>query len=116
MSKLVETIAHAIQEKKGRNIVSLDLTKFDGAICDAFVICDAASTTQVEAIARSVEEEVEKELGEKVIRVEGLTNGIWVVMDYGDVMVHIFQTEMRDFYQLDKLWADAPATYYKSED
>lgn len=116
MSKLTETIVQAIQDKKARNIVSLDLSKFDGAVCDTFVICDAASTTQVEAIANGVEQEVEKELGEKVWRVEGLGNSVWVVMDYGDVMVHIFQTELRDFYQLDKLWADAPAAHYESED
>lgn len=115
MNKLVETIAGAIADKKGKNITSLDLTGFDGAICDAFVICNAASTTQVEAITHGVEELLEKELGEKVWRVEGLTNGVWVVMDYGNVMVHIFQTEQRDFYQLEKLWADAPVTRYDSE-
>ncbi len=112
MSKLIETIVAAIEDKKGNNIVSLDLSGFDGAITDAFVICNADSTTQVEAITRGIEEKVEKELGEKVWRVEGLGNSVWVVMDYGDVMVHIFQTELRDFYQLEKLWADAPATRY----
>lgn len=114
MSKLIETIVEAIADKKGKDIVSLDLSKFDGAICDAFVICNADSTTQVEAIARGVEEKVEKELGEKVWRVEGVGNSVWVVMDYGDVMVHIFQTEQRHFYQLEKLWADAPLTRYES--
>ncbi len=115
MSKLIETIASAIQDKKGKNIVALDLSKFDGAVCPAFVICNADSTTQVEAIARGVEEKVKEELGEKVWRVEGLNNSVWVVMDFGDVLVHIFQTELRDFYQLDQLWADAPATRYESE-
>lgn len=116
MSNLTETIAHAIQDKKGRNIISLDLSKFDGAICSAFVICNADSTTQVEAIARGVEEKVFEELGEKVWRVEGINNSVWVVMDYGDVMVHIFQTEMRDFYRLEELWSDAPVTKYVSEE
>ena len=116
MNKLVETIVQAVQDKKGHDIVSLDLTGFDGAVCDAFVICDAPSTTQVEAIAAGIEQKVEEELNEKVWRVEGLGNSVWVVMDYGDVMVHIFQKELRDFYQLDKLWADAPATRYKSEE
>ena len=109
MSELIETIARAIQDKKAKNIVSLDLSAFDGAVCPAFVICNADSTTQVEAIA------LEK-LGEKVWRVEGLNNGVWVVMDYGNVLVHIFQTELRDFYKLDELWADAPATHYASEE
>ncbi len=116
MSKLVETIVNAIQEKKGHNIVSLDLSGLDGTICDTFVICDVPSTTQVEAIAAGVEQKVEEELNEKVWRVEGLGNSVWVVMDYGDVMVHIFQKELRDFYQLDKLWADAPAVHYESEE
>ena len=113
MSELIETIARAIQDKKAKNIVSLDLSAFDGAVCPAFVICNSDSTTQVEAIARGVEEQV---LEEKVWRVEGLNNGVWVVMDYGNVLVHIFQTELRDFYKLDELWADAPATHYASEE
>lgn len=116
MSQLIETIAQAIQDKKGKNIVALDLSGSDGAVCPAFVICNADSTTQVEAISRYVEEQVLEKLGEKVWRVEGLNNGVWVVMDYGDVLAHIFQTEMRDFYKLDELWADAPVTRYASEE
>ena len=75
MSQLIETIARAIQDKKGKNIVALDLSGFDGAVCPAFVICNADSTTQVEAISRYVEEQVLEKLGEKVWRVEGLNNG-----------------------------------------
>ena len=115
MSKLIDTIAEAIHDKKGKNIISLDLSGFDGAVCPAFVICNADSTTQVEAIARGIEEKTLADLGEKVWRVEGITNSVWVVMDYGDVLVHIFQTELRDFYKLEQLWADAPATRYESE-
>ena len=115
MTKLTETIVEAISDKKGKNITVLDLSGIDGAITSAFVICNADSTTQVGAIAAGVEEKVQKELGEKVWRTEGLTNGVWVVMDYIDVMVHIFQTELRDFYKLEELWADAPATHYKEE-
>lgn len=113
MSNLVETIVEAIDDKKGQDIVSLDLTSFDGAICDTFIICNADSTTQVCAIADGVEEAVEKELGEKVIRTEGKMNGVWVVMDYGNVMVHIFQTEMREFYALEDMWADADMVRYE---
>lgn len=115
MNKLIDTIVGAIQDKKGKNIVSLDLSGFDGAITSAFIICNADSTTQVAAIAAGVEEKVEQVLGEKVWRVEGLNNSVWVAMDYGDVMVHIFQTELRDFYKLEELWADAPATAYPDE-
>ncbi len=99
MSKLIDTIAEAIQDKKGKNIISLDLSGFDGAVCPAFVICNADSTTQVEAIARGIEEKTLADLGEKVWRVEGITNSVWVVMDYGDVLVHIFSDRVARFLQ-----------------
>lgn len=89
MNELIDTIVSAIQDKKGKRILSLDLSGFDGAICSAFVVCSADSTTQVEAIAGGVEQKVLEKLGEKVWRVEGLGNSVWVVMDYGDVMVHV---------------------------
>lgn len=116
MDKLIETIVGAIEDKKGKNIVSLDLTGFDGAICSKFVVCNADSTTQVAAIAAGVEEKVLEELGEKVWRIEGQQNAFWIAMDYVDVVVHIFQTELRDFYRLEELWADAPMTRYEYEE
>lgn len=116
MSKLTETIVEAIKDKKGKGIMELDLSVFDGAICDTFIICNADSTTQVAAIAAGIEEKVYENLKEKVWRVEGLTNAIWAVMDFGDVMVHIFQTEARSFYKLEKMWADAPTTNYADEE
>ena len=109
---MVDASGEAIEDKKGQAIVSRDLDGFDGAITSAFVICSADSTTQVGAIAAGVEEKLQKELGEKPWRIEGLTNSVWVAMDYIDVVVHIFQTELRDFYKLEQLWADAPATRY----
>ena len=116
MEKLIETIVSAIEDKKGKNIVSLDLSGFDGAICSHFVVCNADSTTQVAAIADGVEEKVHEALGENVWRVEGKQTGLWVAMDYVDVVVHIFQTELRDFYKLEELWADAPITRYEYEE
>ncbi len=116
MNELLETIVTAIADKKGKNIISLDLSGFDGAICSAFVICNADSTTQVAAIADGVEEKVLEKLGEKVRRVEGLNNSVWVVMDYTDIMVHIFQTDLRGFYDLEQLWADAPMKKYEYEE
>lgn len=115
MDKMVATIVEAIQDKKGKGIVSLDMTGFDGAICSHFVICHADSTTQVEAISNGVEEMMEKKLGEKLYRVEGRQMGLWVAMDYIDVVVHVFQSELRDFYRLEELWSDAPRTEYESE-
>ncbi|MBQ8307228.1 MAG: ribosome silencing factor, partial [Alistipes sp.] len=98
MEKLIETIVSAIDDKKGKDIVSLDLSGFDGAICSHFVVCNADSTTQVAALADSVEEKVHEVLGEWPWRVEGKQTGMWVAMDYVDVVVHIFLTELRDFY------------------
>jgi len=115
MDKLLETITEAIKDKKGQNIVSLDMGGMDGAICSHFVICNADSTTQVAAIAAGVEEEVEKGLKTRVWRTDGAANALWIAMDYVDVVVHIFQTEMRGYYKLDELWADAPVTRYDYE-
>ncbi len=116
MEKMVATIVEAIQDKKGHDIVSIDLNEVDGAICSYFIICHADSTTQVEAISRGVEETMEERLGEKLYRVEGRQLGLWVAMDYVDVVVHIFQTEMRDFYKLEQLWSDLPQHSYESEE
>ena len=105
MEKLIETIVGAIQDKKGKDIVSLDLSGFDGAICSHFVVCNADSTMQVAAIADGVEEAVEDK-----------QTGLWVAMDYMDVVVHIFTTELRSFYKLEELWADAPLKRYDYEE
>lgn len=116
MEKLIETIVGAIEDKKGKDIVSLDLSGFDGAICSHFVVCNADSTTQVGAIAAGIEERVLERLGEKVWRIEGQQNGVWIAMDYVDVVVHIFQTDLRSFYRLEELWADAPIKHYEYEE
>ncbi len=115
MDELTRTIVGAIADKKGKNIVSLDLSGFDGAACSGFVVCNADSTTQVAAIADAVQERTWEELRIRPARTEGLPNALWVVMDYGDIFVHIFQTELRDFYRLEDFWADAPSERYESE-
>ena len=109
-AELVETITRAIQEKKGTGIVVADLSKIDGAIAQYFVICQANTPTQTEAIAGSVSDMVREELGEKAIGVCGLENGYWIAMDYGDVMVHVMLPEAREYYDLEHLWADAKLT------
>ena len=116
MNKLIETIVSAIEDKKGKYIVSLYLSGFVVAICSQFVVCNADSTTQVAAIAAGIEEKVLEELGEKVWRIEGQQNALWIAMDYVDVVVHIFQTELRSFYRLEELWADAPMQHYEYEE
>jgi ribosome-associated protein len=104
---LLKEITEAIQEKKGKNIVIADLTKLGNTICDYFVICNGTSPTQVSAITDSVEELVRKSIGYRPIAIDGLRNAQWVAMDYGEVLVHIFMPETREFYDIDHLWADA---------
>ena len=116
MSNLLNLIVEGAQDKKAKNIVSIDISDVNGAVCNHFVVCNAESTTQVSAIAENIEDLVRKESGERVLRVEGRLNSVWMVMDYGDIMVHIFQTEMRDFYKLEELWKDAMLTQYESEE
>ncbi|MFI3299522.1 MAG: ribosome silencing factor [Rikenellaceae bacterium] len=105
--KLVKTIVGAIEDKKGEEIVALDLSQLCGAVCDTFIIASGASSVQVEAICSGVEDETFKQLREKVIRIAGQRNAQWIAMDYGNVIVHIFQPEFRDFYSLEELWGDA---------
>lgn len=102
----VEVILAAIKEKKGENITTLDLRGVKDAVCDFFVICDAESTTQVKAIAGSIEELTAKKLKEKPWHVEGVQQQEWILLDYVDVVVHVFRRPMRAFYQLEELWSD----------
>ncbi len=108
MNKIVEAAVAAMEEKKGENIVVVDLSGIDGAITDNFVICEAQSTTQVEAISDEVEKQLIEHLKEMPIRVEGRENGIWMIMDYGNMMVHVFERATRTYYNLEELWSDAP--------
>ena len=107
MNELLGTITKGIQEKKGKSIVIANLTNIGDTICDYFVICQGNSPSQVLAIVDSVKEHVRKEMGEKVYAIDGTRNAQWVAMDYSDIIVHIFLPEVRDFYNLEHLWADA---------
>jgi ribosome-associated protein len=104
---LLESIIKGIFEKKGLNVLKIDLRKLDSRITDYFVICHAPSGTQVSAICDSVDDTVRKDALEKPLHVEGLDNCFWVLLDYGNVIVHIFLEEYRKFYSLESLWADA---------
>ena len=105
-------IADAIYDKKGQDVVSLDLRKIEGAITDFFVICDASNTTQVGAVADNVVEKM-KEEGHTLYRSQGEGNNFWIIQDYGNIVVHIFLKEYRDFYRLEDLWADVPRKGYQ---
>lgn len=106
-NKLVDAIVEGIEEKKGEDIVVADLDGVEGAICKFFVICTGNSPMQIDAICDSVEEFARKQAGEKPMRIAGKENSQWVAMDYGDVMVHIFLPETREYYRLEDLWQDA---------
>jgi ribosome-associated protein len=106
-NNLVSTIVEGIQEKKGKNIVVVDLSKFDSSACSYFVICEGDSNTQVSAISHSVKDYVREHIKVKPVAVDGIENSLWVAMDYLEVIVHIFQREPRNFYDIEHLWADA---------
>lgn len=109
-NQLVSTIIDGIQEKKGHGIVTVNMQSIVSAPCTYFVICTGGSPQQVDAIADSVEEFARKNAGEKPSAITGRTNGQWVAMDYGTVMVHVFQKDAREFYDLEHLWDDATLT------
>jgi ribosome-associated protein len=105
---LVNLILEGIESKKAEDIKVLDLRKIPSAVCDVFILCTGNSNVQVEAIASGVIDEVRDNKGGKPWHVEGLSNKEWVLIDYVQVVVHIFQPEIRTFYALEQLWADAP--------
>lgn len=104
---LINAVIKGIQEKKGKKITILNLESLSGAVAGCFVICNGDSSTQVEAIARSVEEFVFRETNEWPAHIEGVQNAQWVLIDYFNIIVHIFQKEQREYYGIERLWADA---------
>ena len=108
----IKVIADAILDKKGEDVCSLDLRSVATAITDHFVICSGTSSTMVSAIADNIIKETKEKLGIKPLRTQGLENAFWVILDFGHIVVHIFQKEYREFYRLEDLWADAPRKTY----
>jgi ribosome-associated protein len=106
-SKIYKNIIRAIQDKKGENIVSLDLRKIPEAVADFFVICEANNQPQIRAISDFVEEMVKRECGENPYRHEGKQNLQWVLIDYVNIVVHVMMPEQRKFYKLEEMWSDA---------
>lgn len=107
---LIQSITEGIQERKGKNIIIADLTGIEDTICNYFIICQGNSPSQIGAIVDSVKEFARKEAGVKPVFIDGLRNAEWVAMDYSDVLVHIFMPDIREFYNLETLWADAKLT------
>ena len=107
---LVKTIVEGLQEKKGKNIVTVDLTQLSGSICQYMIICEGSTPTQVSALSDSAWDFAHRKAGEKPLSIDGVQRSEWIGMDYGTVLVHIFLPGLREFYNLENLWSDAKVT------
>ncbi len=112
--QLIAFIISGIEDVKGQNINILDLRSIENTVCDYFIICEGTSNTQVNAIVNSVQRKVSKELKDKPWHVEGSENAEWVLMDYVNVVVHVFQRHIREYYDIESLWGDAVSTEIKT--
>ena len=112
---LLKHIINVIKNAKGEEIVSLDLRKIESAICKYFIICTGTSSTHVNSIESKIKKTISQDLGEKPWHTEGNNVGEWVLMDYYDIIVHVFQEKTRKFYNIEDLWGDAKFTNYKEE-
>lgn len=112
-SKIVKAIINAIQEKKGENIISLDLRKIPEAVADFFIICEATNSTQLRAIADFIETDVKEKIQEIPFKHEGKVAQQWILIDYVNVVVHVMMPDIRKFYQLEEMWSDAPSMEHK---
>ena len=107
---LITTIISGIEDVKGKEITILDLREIENTVCNYFIICEGTSNTQVNAIVNSVQRKVSKSLKDNPWHIEGNDNAEWVLMDYVDVVVHVFQKHIRDYYDIESLWGDAVTT------
>tara|TARA_B100001175_G_C19468664_1_gene620538 strand:- start:526 stop:882 length:357 start_codon:yes stop_codon:yes gene_type:complete len=110
---LVSEIIDSIKRNKGKEVVSIDLRKIEKSICDYFIVCHGTSSTHITSISQNVRKEIINELKEKPWHIEGEDNKEWILLDYFNVVVHIFNKDKRDFYKLENLWADAKIEYIK---
>lgn len=112
---LTDIVIKGMQDKKAKRVVKIDLTSINASVADFFVVCHGESDRQVKAIADNVEEEVREAIGEKPFSREGETSARWVLLDYGNVVVHVFQKDVREFYEIEELWHDGKFSYYDDE-
>ena len=112
--ELIALILHGIEEVKGRDTNLLDLREIENTVCDYFVICNGTSNTQVNAIVNSIQKSVSKGIKDKPWHVEGSENAEWVLLDYVNVVVHVFQKQVREFYDIEGLWGDAKTVKIES--
>lgn len=111
---LIDKIVEAMQDTKGEDILIFDLSKIENSVAETFVICSGNSNTQVSAIAGNIEKKVRNELQDRPWHVEGNENALWVLLDYVSVVVHVFQRETREYYDIEELWGDAKITEIKN--
>lgn len=111
---LIDKIVEAIQDVKGEDIMIFDLSNIENSVAETFIICSGNSNTQVSALAGSVEKKVRNDLKDRPWHVEGTENSMWVLVDYVTVVVHIFQKETREYYDIEELWGDAKITKLKA--
>lgn len=114
VDQLIAVILSGIEDVKGQNISILDLREIENTVCDYFIICEGTSNTQVNAIVNSVQKKVSKETKDKPWHIEGSDNAEWVLMDYVNVVVHVFQKHIREYYDIESLWGDAITTEIKT--
>ena len=107
---LITSILNGIEDVKGKNTIILDLREIENTVCDYFIICEGTSNTQVNAIVNSIRKKVSKEIKDKPWHIEGSENAEWILMDYVDVVVHVFQKHIREYYDIESLWGDAKTT------
>lgn len=110
LDHLITEVIKGIEDVKGENITILDLREIENTVCDYFIICDGNSNTQVSAISGSIQKKVSKALKDKPWHVEGENNAEWVLLDYVNIVVHVFQRHVREFYNIEGLWGDAKIT------
>ncbi|OUR91427.1 ribosome silencing factor [Flavobacteriales bacterium 34_180_T64] len=110
VDQLITTILAGIEDVKGKEIAILDLREIDNTVCDYFIVCEGTSNTQVSAIVNSIQKKVSKDLKDNPWHIEGNDNAEWVLMDYVNVVVHVFQKHVREYYDIESLWGDAKTT------
>lgn len=112
----ISILADAMLDKKAQEVVALDLRPVGTAITDYFMICHGSSSTTVAAIADNIVKEAKEKLGMRPLRMQGAENSFWVIIDFGHIVVHVFQKEYRDFYRLEDLWADVPKQTFSDDE
>ncbi len=112
---LIDKIVEAIQDTKGEDIKIFDLTNIENSVAETFILCSGNSNTQVNAISGNIEKKVRNEVKERPWHVEGTDNAMWVLMDYVSVVVHVFQKQTREYYDIEELWGDAKITVIEEQ-